>query len=96
MPVVLLVRALFDEDSFIQTIFSLIILGLGTWGGITLVLFVVGKFLSLPWLKIEPSIAWIALGTLIFTGLFGSLLINIKATGNLEGRSHKPFLLMCL
>ncbi|MFC2060033.1 patatin-like protein [Chloroflexota bacterium] len=87
VPAILLVRALFDKDSFIQTIFSLIILGLGTWGGITLVLFAVGKVLSLPWLKIEPSIAGIALGTLIFTSLFG--LLFIKYRGDRKPRGQK-------
>jgi hypothetical protein len=86
VPVTLLVRALFDKDSFIQTAFSLIILGLGVWGGITLVLFVVGKVLSLPWLKIELSIVGIALGTLIFASLFGWLLRKYRGDRKPQGQ----------
>ncbi len=86
VPVNLLVRALFDKDSFIQTVLSLIILGLGTWGTLTLALFVIGKVLSLTWLKIELSIAGIALGTLIFATLFGLLLIKLRKARKPRGK----------
>lgn len=86
VPVNLLVRALFDKDSFIQTVFSLIILGLGTWGGMTLALFVIGKALSLTWLKIDYALAGLALGMLIFATLFGLLLIKLRSARKPRGQ----------
>ena len=78
IPVSMLVKALFDRDSFVQTLFSFIILVLGTWGFITLAIFVVEEVLSITWLKIGLPLAGIALAALVFAILFGSLFIIFR------------------
>jgi hypothetical protein len=55
---------LFDKDSFIQTLFSLIILGSWVWGLVTTVLFLVSAILGLGWLKVPASLEGIALAVL--------------------------------
>lgn len=80
VPLNLLVKAFFDRDSLIQTVFSFIILSAWVWGLITIILFIVEKALSLAWLKIDISLAGIALGTLILATLLGFLIGKRRVT----------------
>ena len=57
VPLTLVVKTLFDKDSFIQTLFSLLILGSWVWGLITVVLFLLTAILGLGWLNVPASLA---------------------------------------
>ncbi len=88
LPLTLLVQALFAKDSLVQAVFSFIILGLGTWGAITLILFLLGKLLSISWLNIGLPVAGIALAAIIFALLFGVLLTKVRR--NKKTDKQKP------
>ena len=74
VPLTLLVKTLFDKDSFIQTFFSLLILSAWVWGLITVVLFLLATILGLGWLNIPASLAGIALVVLVLATVLGFLI----------------------
>ncbi|MDO8578802.1 MAG: patatin-like protein [Dehalococcoidales bacterium] len=74
VPLTLVVKSLFDKDSFIQTLFSLLILSAWVWGLITVVLFLVAAILGLGWLNIPASLAGTALVVLVIATVFGFLI----------------------
>lgn len=78
IPLTLLIRALFDKDSLVRTIFSVVILGAGVWGVITLVLYILGHVFSLDWLDMDVALVWIAVGTLVFATVAGILSIIFR------------------
>ena len=78
VPLTLLIRALFDKDSLIRTIFSVAILGAGVWGTITLVLYILGKVFSLDWLDMDMALVWIAVGTIVLATIAGILSIMYR------------------
>lgn len=75
IPLTLLIRALYDRDSLVRTIFSIVILGAGVWGTITLVLYILGMVFSLDWFDMDIALVWIAVGTIVLATAAGVLSI---------------------
>lgn len=71
VPLTLVVKSMFDRDSFVQSTFSLLILGALAWGLVTVILFLVAQVLGLGWLRIDSSLAGIALLILVFALVLG-------------------------
>ncbi|MBN2076121.1 MAG: patatin-like protein [Dehalococcoidales bacterium] len=78
IPLTLLIRSLFDKDSLVRTIFSVAILGIGIWGTITLVLYILGLVFSLDWLDMDMALVWIAAGTIVVATILGFLSIKYR------------------
>lgn len=74
VPLTLVVKTLFDKDSFIQTLFSLLILGSWVWGLITVVLFLLATILGLGWLNIPSSLAGVAMVVMVVATVLGVLI----------------------
>ncbi len=60
IPITVFVKALFAEDPFARVLFRTLIFALGTWGAITLLLWLIGKFLSLDWLNLDWRLLGVA------------------------------------
>jgi hypothetical protein len=77
LPLSLAVNALFEKAPLIRKTSRFIILTLGLWGSITLIIFIVGRVMSIDWLNISwPLVGIAAAAVVVATVLAGILVIK--------------------